>query len=1266
MTTTSEISEKYVFDILENYFDNPKNIVEHQINSYNEFIQRDIPRIFSEEPDIVINVKKNQSYIVSFGQTYIPTSCIIEDRKLQTIYPRDARNKNLDYCAPLYVDITERLYEKDEKDVEKCIDTKVYRRIPICRIPVMVGSCACSLSKITYTERIEEGECFKDPGGYFIIKGIERVLIGQVRNAYNEIITGPYKNSTDSKYNYASKIRSMSEQTGHSVQIVCKMGTDKRTIAFTIPYITKSILAGIIFKALGFTEENDIRDFIGLNDNVTEKYILYIIRDSFFIKTRQEALEYIKQFIMHSNPKEKQIKYVEQVLNSELFPHMGVCSNPKEKALYLGHMIKKLLLTYTGIRNEDSKDNCGNKRIETAGILLSELFRTLFKRYVKSLNEQLKKRQDIIFQIQKNTTLSVGLKQSMTSSNWGVPKNTYIRTGVSQVLSRLSYQAFISHLRRIGINVGKSDKNAKLRQIHTSQYGAICPVECFDPNTQILTWEGEIKLAKDITIGDHLIDDKGNKTRVKSICSGKAEMYEVIQENGINYTVTYNHILTLKIKNHGLLEILQNLYDSEYKVTWFDKELFSYKHYITSNKDMAFNFIKNLDDDILDINIQDYINLPEIIKDNLYGFKSTGINWEHVETTISPYNMGITIGNLLNNPQDLSYMNYIPKEYIINSRKTRLNVLAGIIDTLGYKRTINSIKLILLGKNENIICNLLSLIKSLGFTCKIDFIDNFKSELRELEIYGDLNEIPTNTQYSLYFTEQPNNNEYSGNIHSERNYKSTNIYNINVVKKDFNDFCGWQLEGNGRFLLSDYTVVHNTPEGQPVGTVLSLTMCSKITKRIPTVIIQDILEKCDYITFIEELKISEYKLYTKIFLNGNIIGFAKDINKVLKEIKLLRDSDLLDENVSIRYEDIDDEIHILSDEGRIIRPLFTIENGKLRINQNDGNNWDKLNRDRKIMYIDVAENQTVNIAMYPSEIDEEYDFCEIHPSLMLGVCASCIPFSDHNPAPRNCFQAAMGKQSMGIPVSTFNTRADTMLHVLSYPQKPLVTTKMSTFIGLNDMPYGINAIVAILCYSGYNQEDAILMNKSSIERGLFVAYTYKTITGESKKSKNNYNSESIEYPPEEIQRKEWNYSYLDKKTGIINTRVKTFKSDGTVYYPEIKVKKGDVIIGKIITESNKNGEEVKKDYSIVIKNGEEGIVDHVITSKTPGGYTLVKVVIRTERIPEVGDKFAARSAQKGLLGHILSQEDMPFTEEGIVPDIIINTHSLPSQSGSRE
>lgn len=1049
----SDINEEYIFKILENYFDNPRNIIEHQITSYNEFIQRDIQRIFYEEPDIVINIKKNQSYVVSFGQIYVPTACIIEDRKTQNIFPRDARNKNLDYCTPLYVDITEKLYEKDNM-----IDNKVYRRVPICRVPVMVGSCVCSLSNLTFSERIEMGECFKDPGGYFIIKGIERVLIGQVRNAYNEIITGPYKNSTDSKYNYASRVRSMSEQTGHSVQIICKMGTDKRTIAFSIPYITKSILAGIIFKALGFTNESDIRNFIGLDDIKTEKYITYIIRDSFFIETKQDALEYIKQYIMHTNPKDKQIKYVEQVLNSELFPHMGLYSSPNEKALYLGHMIRKLLLTYTGIRPEDSKDNCGNKRIETSGILFSELFRTLFKRYIKSLTEQLKKRQDIVFQIQKNTSITAGLKQSMTSSNWGVPKNTYIRTGVSQVLSRLSYQAFISHLRRIGINVGKSDKNAKLRQIHTSQYGAICPVECFDPNTPILMWEGEIKLAKDIKVGDYLIDDNGNKTRVKSICNGNAKMYEIKQGNGLNYIVTYNHILTLKIKNHKVInEIkLENTQEGSkeefmtfYKVTWFDKNELVYKYKIFDNIFNANNYINTIiDDDIIDITIQDYNKLSTYIKSNLYGFKSHGINWDVDSNikTVNSYQMGIYIANSLNSNQD--YLLYIPKEYILTNRNNRLELLAGIIDVLGYKRNGNEIKFSCINYNT-IINNIIFIIKSLGYGC---YCENYETECCIIITGDNLYDIPSKLENTVLY-EKIYNKEY---LNTE----------IKVFEKNIGPFCGWQLEGNGRFLLSDFTVVHNTPEGQPVGTVLSLTMCSKITKRIPTVIIQDILEKCEFITFLEELDISEYKLYTKIFLNGNIIGFAKDTKKVLNEIKLLRDSDLLDENVSIRYEDIDDEIHILSDEGRIIRPLFPVENGKLKISKYDDINWDKLNRNRKIIYIDVAENQTVNIAMYPKDVDEDHDFCEIHPSLMLGVCASCIPFSDHNPAPRNCFQASMGKQSMGIPVSTFSTRADTMLHVLTYPQKPLVSTKMSNFIGLNDMPYGINAIVAILSYTG--------------------------------------------------------------------------------------------------------------------------------------------------------------------------------------------------------
>lgn len=997
---TENLSSNYITKIIENYFKNPLSIINHQIQSYNEFILRDIPRILSEEQEIVIVPKKNQKYIITFGQTHLPTACVIEDRKIQTIYPRDARNKNLDYCSPLYVDITETLIEKDV-----VLESKVHRRVPICRIPVMISSCVCSLTNLTYRERVEVGECFNDPGGYFIIKGVERVLIGQVRNAYNEIITGPYKNSTDSKYNYAARIRSMSEQTGHSVQVLAKIGTDKRTIAFAVPYVTKSILAGIIFKALGFIKDDDIINLIGLTHPKTKEYVTYIIRDSYFIQTQEEALDYIKQYIMHVNPKDKQVKYVEQVLCSELFPHMGVTSTIKEKAIFLGHMINKLIMTYTGLRDEDSKDNCGNKRIETSGILLSELFRTLFKRYTKTLTEQLKKRQDIIFQIQKNTSLTSGLKQSMTSSNWGVPKNTYIRTGVSQVLSRLSYQAFISHLRRIGINVGKSDKNAKLRQIHQSQYGAICPTECFDPMTPIIMWDGSIKLAKDIKVNDMLIDDNGNKTRVKSVCGGFDQMFEIVQDKGMNYTVTHNHILTLKILGHNIIT-----YNGwEYELKWFNKDELNYSYKFFKCFEDAITYSSKIDDDILDITLEKYITLSDIIKNNLVGFKCNNVKWDKKNTNADPYILGVHI----------YIMEYFEDEqidtYFINDFENRYKLFNGITNS-DYDF-------------EKLSDKLFNKIITLGMSLGVDEID--RKTIKNCKINKKINQT-----------------------------------SFKVIKKDIGPFCGWQLDGNGRFLLSDFTVTHNTPEGQPVGTVLSLTMCARITKRIPTVIIQDVIEKCDSIINIDDLELHEYKLYTKIFLNGCIVGYTEDYKEVLRDIKSLRDSDLLDENVSIRYEDIDDEIHILSDEGRIIRPLFTVENGKLRITKEDGIEWDKLNRYRKIVYIDVAENQTVNIAMYPRDVDEDYDYCEIDPSLMLGVCASCIPFPDHNPAPRNCFQASMGKQAMGIPVTSFQTRADTMLHVLSYPQKAFVNPKMATYIGMNDMPSGINAIVAILTYSG--------------------------------------------------------------------------------------------------------------------------------------------------------------------------------------------------------
>jgi len=262
--------------------------------------------------------------------------------------------------------------------------------------------------------------------------------------------------------------------------------------------------------------------------------------------------------------------------------------------------------------------------------------------------------------------------------------------------------------------------------------------------------------------------------------------------------------------------------------------------------------------------------------------------------------------------------------------------------------------------------------------------------------------------------------------------------------------------------------------------------------------------------------------------------------------------------------------------------------------------------------------------------------------MMLGICAGLTPFPDHSQAPRNVYAAAMSKQSIGMYATSFNERFDTMAHVLHYPQRRLVPTQLCSTGHFEDMPSGINCIVAVACYGGFNQEDSILINRSAIDRGLFVSSSYKT-TSICENKKGTHDAEVIEYPSERIQKNTFNYKKLSRTDGIVDV--------GTI------VEREDVLVGKVYY----NNDNQVSDCSLVCKLAEEGIVDKVCVTHNAAGYKLVKIRIRKLRIPEIADKFAHLSAQKGTCGMIYPQEDMPFTGEGITPDIIINAHALPSR-----
>ena len=1046
-------NEKYSWSILENYFEN-NGFVKHQIDSFDQYIHSGIQRVISVEPDIVITPKKNQKYTVHFGQVYIPPPTLIEeDRTLRNIFPSDARVRDLTYDSPIYVDILETL-EEDEKVVEENIHT----RVMLARTPIMLRSSVCHLTNCTHSERIKRGECEFDQGGYFIIRGKERVLIGQIRGIYNQVLVLAQK--PNDRFKYIAEIRSMSEETGHSVLVQAKIGIDERTIVFNLPYIKEVIPIGIVFKALGYISDSKIIDLIGMQGDNVQPYLKTIIRDCFFIKTQREALSYIGQYAMHIIKEDKYHDYAWQVVETELFPHMGIMTSTKEKAYFLGHMVNKLLSTNLGLRFEDDRDNYINKRVEMSGVLCCDLFRTLFKRYTKNISIQLEKkkqRPDAMTLISRNNSITTGLRSSFSTGNWGLQKNSYIRTGVSQVLSRMTFGATLSHLRRLVIPIGKEGKNVKIRQIHSSQIMYICPAECFDPNTPILLWDGTTKLASDIIVGDVLIDDLGKPTKVKSTCAGYKIMYDIQQtkKNFMNYTVTDNHILTLKFKKHKK----NRKHRGKNELQWFDKDSLRYKYKDFNDLETLDTFKNTInDDDVLDITIKEYLSLPENVRKELYGFKCSGINWSKREVELDPYILGMWLGDglssgfgfvsndlecieawkkwgetndvtikhhrryeygissTINNSScyrpekaplkkllekyNLIQNKHIPIEYIVNDRDTRLRLLAGLIDTDGHVRANgHEIRITQGPKNTQIIEDALFLAQSLGFSCHLndgksqwtgpDGEKRF-STYKELSITGEfLYEIPTIVPRRKL---KPFTNE-----NSRMRCDSFLQTPIKVTEKGIGPFVGWQLEGNGRFLFPDCSVVHNTPEGQSSGIVLNLSLLTMVSQRIPTVLVKEIVEKSENLVKMDDFDGVNDKC--KIFLNGTLLGITDEPDDFIADIQKYRDISLLSKEISITYDEVDEEIRIFSDEGRLLRPLLTVgKDGKLNLEKSNGEtDWNKLVEKDYIRYIDNSEVENSVLGMDLGDLVKyRCDYCEIAPAMQLGVMASIIPFPDHS------------------------------------------------------------------------------------------------------------------------------------------------------------------------------------------------------------------------------------------------------------------------------
>ena len=928
---TKEWEKNILENLLKSYY-KTNSYSNEQINSFDNFIHHRLKKIIEEESVLEVNINPKEKYRVVFGHIFVDKPYIIdENRKIRYISPHEARLREINYSGAVSVNIKTSKIIKDSKNNDVEIDVKYHLRKIIAKIPIMVQSSKCFLHEKTKEEKEFFGECPYDEGGYFIIKGKERVLVSQERMNHNIVYVFDQKAS--SKFKMVAEIRSMSEETRHSVFVQMKVLGKK--IVLQIPFIQQEIPLGIVLRAYDFSTE-DVEKILFMtcptchHNYEIKTFIDNILLDVEKIGTKDQAIAYICEFSVNTVMKDRRVKYVEQLLHNELLPHLGICSTKTNKGIFLGYMLNRLLLTLIGKRKIDDRDHLNNKRVEMSGYLISELFRTLFKRFIRTIEPQLEKRQDIIVITNRFNMITVGINHCFATGNWGVPKSNYIRTGVSQILNRLSYNSFISHLNRILVQIGKEGKNTKVRQVHCSQIGFICSHE---------TPEGP--------------------------------------QSGIVKNLNPLVKTTLYVSSVFLREILEDCKD-------------------------------------IDINIEKWFS----------------------EQKITPY-------------------------------------------------------------------------------------------------------IPA----------------------------------LNGEKK-------------------------------------------------------------------------KERKFGKVFLNGYLFGVSENLENVFQFLKKKKEQDIISFDVSFSFSKLEYEIHIFSDEGRLIRPLFSLQN-RPTLDDLKSKSFDELLAEKKILYLDSyqIEQETIAMTMKEAEDADFYTYCEIHPSLNTSFSVSLIPFPEHTQSPRVTYHAAMGKQAIGVPFTTVNIRPDTMQHLMYYPQRPIVQSHHAEYNKCNELPFGVNLVVAIAMYSGFNQEDSVIMSRGAIERGLFRTIYYKTLIIEEKK-RCTISSENISAVPPMYQVKNFDYSKLDK-----NGIVKIGSYCGV----------GDVIVGKLQKHLNKHSSEEWKDNSVIIKSGEEGFVDSVFSTHTPDGYRIVKVKMRNIKTPEIGDKVASRSAQKGTIAMILNEEDMPVSESGMVPDLIINPLCIPSR-----
>jgi DNA-directed RNA polymerase beta subunit len=1172
------------WDVIDSAFADDDSLITHQLESFNNMIESTIPALMMHNMPIKVSDIKTQEDAAHDERSFKILKCGISKPILyqngqgyRPMLPSEARNRNLTYAAPLYVDFEYTRREGDQ--IEKVVETKVC----VGKIPIMVGSKYCHLYGRSKTERTALNECPYDRGGYFIIKGSEKVVISQERPVENIIscfeesdVSKPYecraevKSTIDQRF-FVIKVAIVRLTKYHEATARDKSIVPGHKLLVALPYGRRPIPLFVIFKAFGVTSDEEIFDYLLDKESAPDRDFVNLIapsaRDAHNILTQADAIRYVANSInvnitektvqeavdkagktgddvsedVESTSNMFRMKYAKDLLNREFLPHVG--NDPTKKLRFLSLMVQKLLHAKLSPDLYSDRDKLTNKRLDLPGTLVFQIFRNYFQKMLKDVKAYCVKAirtgtadkstgvsasQEIRRIIQKSN-IQNKLCYALSTGNWYTNRSqatSAAKKGVAQVLQRLSYIGTLSNLRRITSPLERAgSKHEPPRRYHGTQPPKICPPE---------TPEGaQVGSVKNLSLMTHVSIETSS------------------------YPVVYC------LKMLGMIPIIEASSSQVQRLTK-----------VLVNGDFV-GLCSTLEETVRIVTLLKFLRRTGVLN------KFISIAWH----------------------QDFSIIQVL-------TDGGRYSTPYYVIDADGHFQMDRWVR----AYEDQPLPGLNALTEKL--------LDNKGEEIAA----EDVGPVPYNVIYR-------NNGEYNPQLEAAIEYLDTDEEEtcmIAITPEQLFTSMTFRQGSDNKF-YGHLTPVVKFPNSVTENAKETEMLTQRSKMRDQEVDLKDdLLQRRER----QDAKAAKDQEHEDLSLIDRIRARLDDDSKTVF-------------NVCVQ------SIEIV-DPGKEIRAVaITLKDLDLELTSSQFHLLTNLNR-------------------FISRDFVAYTHCMLHPAIIHGVVATNIPFPDHNQSPRNCYQSSMGKQAVGVFATNYSNRMDTMANVLVYPQVPLVATRTSKHTRMDKLHHGYNAMIAIACYTGYNQEDSLIGSGAAAQRGAYNTAYYRTYSATLQKLPSQDASESFEVPPERtIGRKvgaggKDRYHAIQRNFGKMKTRKPELPRVGAIVHGN------DIIIpkSKKISSKKKTGagtDTLYSDCSVTVKPSETGVVDkvipneHVTNNEDEDAYQFVKVRICERRETEIGDKFASRAAQKGTEGILLNAADMMFNQFGMSPDKIMNPQAVPSR-----